>query len=112
MRRLYCAVAIPKFIYVADVWFTPIQRHEGKKKETGLVGAARKLTSVQRIATIAITGAMRTTATDILEAHANVMPIELLMLNTCYRAAARKVTLPPSHPLHKPVKRCAHRMVR
>jgi hypothetical protein len=85
MRKLYCTVAIPKFTYVAaDVWFTIIPRQEGKKKTTGWVGAACKLTSVQRIATIAIMGAIRMTGTDILEAHANVMPIELLILNISY----------------------------
>jgi hypothetical protein len=101
MRQLYTAVAIPKFTYAADVWFTPIQRQAGRRRASGLVGVVRKLTSVQRMATIAITGAMKTTATDVMEAHANILPIELLMLYVCYRAAARMVTLPASHPLAK-----------
>jgi hypothetical protein len=101
MRQLYAAVAIPKFTYAADVWFTPIQRQAGRRRASGLVGVVRKLTSVQRMATIAITGAMKTTATDVMEAHANILPIELLMLYVCYRAAARMVTLPASHPLAK-----------
>jgi ribonuclease HI len=112
MRQLYCAVAIPKFSYAADVWYTPIHRPEGKKKARGSVSVVRKLTSLQRIATIAITGAMRTTATDTLEVHANIMPVELLLLNVCYRAALRMASLPESHPLHKPVRSCARRLVK
>ena len=64
------------------------------------------------MATIAITGAMRTTATDISEVHANVLPIELLMLYICYRAAIHMVTLPASHLLAKPLKTCANKLVR
>jgi hypothetical protein len=112
MRQLYTAVAIPKFTYAADIWFTPVRRLAGRKKATGSVGVVRKLTSVQRIATIAITGAMKTTATDVLEAHANILPIELLLLHVCYRAAIRLVALPASHPLHKPIKTCTNRLIR
>ena len=111
MRQLYSTVAILKFTYAADIWFTPVQRHVGKKKATGSVGVVRKLTSVQRIATIAITGAMKTTVTDILEAHANIILIELLLLHACYRAAIHLITLPASHPLHKPIKACINRPI-
>ena len=30
MHQLYSTVAIPKFTYAADIWFTPVQRHVGK----------------------------------------------------------------------------------
>jgi ribonuclease HI len=112
MRQLYCAVAIPKFTYAADIWFTPVHRAEGGKRATGSVGVVRKLTSVQRLATIAITGAMRTTASDTLEAHANVQPIELLLAGVCFRAASRMMTLPKQHPLYRPVRVCARRLVK
>ena len=39
------------------------------------------------------------TATDVLDLHANVLPIELLLHRICHRAAIRLVTLPASHPL-------------
>ena len=86
MRQLYCTVAIPKFTYAVDVWYTPVQKKEGRKKAKGSVGLVHKLTSVQWLATSAITSAMHTTASDILEAHANVLPIELLLLGICHRA--------------------------
>jgi ribonuclease HI len=68
--------------------------------------------SVQRITNIAITGAMRTTVTDVLEVHAKIMPIELLMQEVCHRAALRLITLPKAHPLHRPVHTCTQRMVK
>jgi len=70
------------------------------------------VTSIQRIATLAITGGMRTTATDVLEAHANILPIELLMQEVCYRATIRLASLPRSHPLHKPLRACAKKMIK
>ena len=84
MQQLYSVVVIQKFTLAADIWFTPVQRHVGRKKATGSVGVVCKLTSVQRIVTIAITGIMKTTVTNILEAHANILPIEHLLLYICY----------------------------
>ena len=92
MRQLYHAVAIPQFTYAADVWYTPITRAAWGTRASGLVGATKCLESVQRIAVTAITGALRTTATDVMEAHANIPLIELLMLlmhRVCHRAAVR-----------------------
>ena len=64
MRCIYCAVAVPRFTYVADVWFTPLQKAEGRKRTMGSVSTVCQLTSIQHIATTAITGTMRTVATD------------------------------------------------
>ena len=66
-------------------------------------------TLVQRIVVTAITGALCTMATDIMEAHANVLLIELLMHRVCYRAAIRLATVLDSHPLCKPMLTCARR---
>ena len=93
------------------MWYTPVQK-EGRKKAKGSVGLVCKLTSVQRLATIAITSAMRTTASDILEAHANVLPIELLLLGICHRAFSRMLALLKSHLLHRPLHSCTHRLVK
>jgi hypothetical protein len=46
---------------------------------------------------------MKTTATDILDAHANLLPIPLLLQKICHRAALRIATLPQRHPLFKHV---------
>ena len=56
-------------------------------KSKGSVGAARKLSRVQRMAATYVTGALRTTATDVLEAHADLLPMELLIDKHCYREA-------------------------
>ena len=56
-----------------------------------------------------ITGVLCTMVTDIMEAHANILPIELLMHRVCYRATIRLTMVPDSHPLHKPMLTCACR---
>ena len=103
MRQLYVSVAIPKISYAADVWYTlPHKTSESSKKRTGSVKFTQKLQSAQRRAVIAMLGAMRTTAGDVLNAHAYLPPPHLLFLKTLIRSATRLVSLPHSHPLHKP----------
>ena len=63
MRQLYCTVAIPKFTYAADVWYTPVMRGPQQAKATGSVGATKRLASIQRIAITTISGMLCTTAT-------------------------------------------------
>ena len=86
MHQLYQAVAIPSFTYVADVWFTLICKEPDAGKSSGSVGVACKLSSVQRMATTAITGVLRTSASDVLEVHANLLPVKLLLHRACHRA--------------------------
>ena len=107
MRQLYQAVAIPSFTYVADVWFMPICRDTGDKRFRGSIGTVHKLTMVQRMATTAVMGALRTSTSNIMEVHANLMLIELLLNKVCHRAVLRLAALPESHPLHKPVQQSA-----
>jgi ribonuclease HI len=64
----------------------------------------RKLISVQRAGTLAVTGGLRTSPTDTLDALANLISFEHIIKNWCYRAALRLATLPDKHPLRKPVK--------
>jgi ribonuclease HI len=116
MRRLYLTVAVPKFTYGADIWFRPIYNDNSVKLQRGSIGVAGKLAKIQRIAAICITGAMKTTATDILDAHANLLPIPLLLQKVCHRAALRIATLPQRHPLFTHVQHivrfcniCTHR---
>src|SRR6266481_4452938 len=79
MRQLYNSVAVPKMTYAADVWYTPVSKQLGRQRLSGLVGVTSKLVSLQRMATTAITGILRSTATDILDLHAGVLPVELLL---------------------------------
>ena len=71
-----------------------------------------KLTMVQCMATVAVTGALHTSTSDIMEAHANLMPIELLFNKVCHQAALRLAALPESHPLYKLVCQSTRRFIR
>lgn len=100
MHQLYMAVAIPKMLYTADLWFTPTYRNSMDQLQHRSIKIARKLSRVQCIAAITITGAMRTTVTDVLEVHANLLPISLLLQNICHRAIVHIATHPNFHPLY------------
>lgn len=99
MRRFFQSVAIPKMFYAADVWCIP-----GVKGTSKFIN---KLATIQRQAALAITGALRTTATDITNAHASLPPLSLAVHDICQRATLRMATLPEEHPLNKPLKRAA-----
>jgi ribonuclease HI len=101
MRQLYLAVALPKITYGLDVWYLPPAKRAGAIKNSGSVGTLKSLQKLQRIATLAINGALRSTPTDLLDAHAGVLPMELALSKTCHRAIIRLLTLPPTHPLHR-----------
>ena len=108
-RRLYISVAIPKVLYGADIWYPPVSGPKAGPKRQGSVKMIKGLTTIQRAAAIAITGGLRTSPTDALDAHANLLPTDLMIDKWCHRAALRLASLPPEHPLHTPVKKCASR---
>ena len=53
-----------------------------------------------------ITGAFRSTATVVLDYHADLLPTELRLNQVVHRAAVRLASLPVHHPLHASVRRC------
>lgn len=107
-RRLYTSIAVPRFTYAADVWFTPVTTNATPEgRSTGSVGFAKRLTKIQSTAARAILGALRSSPVDSLDAHASLLPIHLLMNEACQRAAIRLASAPPEHPLSKAVLRCA-----
>lgn len=61
---------------------------------------------------ISIVGAMMTTAGDIAEAHADLLPMQAQVNNICYRATLRIATLPKEHPIFPNFKRANSRMVK
>ncbi|KIK91874.1 hypothetical protein PAXRUDRAFT_116097, partial [Paxillus rubicundulus Ve08.2h10] len=73
MRQLYLAVAIPKMLYAADIWFKPIYIDDSNAKSKGSISVAKKLERVQHIAAIRITRAMRSMATDVIKIYANLL---------------------------------------
>ena len=104
MRQLYLAVALPKITYGIDIWYTPPTKPLGRTKNTGSVGALHNLQKMQRIAALAITGTLRTTPNDFIDAHAGIFPIELALLKACHNALIRLMTLPDHHPLNQIIK--------
>jgi hypothetical protein len=93
MRQMYIAVAVAKMAYAADVWYTPVTTpQQGKRK--GSVGITQKIASVQRMAGLAIAGALCSTATDSIDIQVNLLPADLMMKKICHRAAVRLLTLP------------------
>lgn len=106
MRRYYLTVAVPKMLYAADIFLT---QETGESK--GTIGKIKKLARIQREAAILITGAMRTTATDILDIHADLLPFPLIVEKHMQRAGTRLATIPDTHALHGSIKRAARRYV-
>ena len=84
MKKLYVTVATTKMLYAADVWFRPLYWGNDDTPQRGSIIVAQKLTSVQQTALLTMTGAMRTTATDTLEAHTNILPIAQHIQNLCH----------------------------
>jgi ribonuclease HI len=109
MRQLYLAVALPKITYGIDIWYTPPSKPVGYTRNTGSVGILRNLQKIQRIATLAITGTLRSTPTDYLDTHANVYPMELALRRTCYNATVRSLTLPNTNPIHQVIQKAKRR---
>lgn len=111
MRKLYYSTIVPKALYGADVWLTPLHSESttsaGRKRRKGSAGAVRLLAQAQRIAALAISGALRTAPTDTLEAHLNMLPMSQLVSKHCHRAAVRLCTLPKTHPVATIVRRCS-----
>ena len=105
MRQLYLSVALPKIVYGVDVWYAPPSKPAGCTRNTGSAGVLRNLQKVQRMATLAITGTLRTTPNDFIDVHANVFPMELALLKACHNALVRSLTLPDTNPIHQIVQK-------
>ncbi|KAK7006698.1 hypothetical protein R3P38DRAFT_3214056 [Favolaschia claudopus] len=80
--------------YGLPVWYKPVVEREGTRR-AGTVWVAKALGKVQRQACKLITGALRTTATDVLDLHANLLPVHTRLNRSAYNAAARAPCLPP-----------------
>jgi ribonuclease HI len=111
-KQLYNTVAIPRFTYGADVWYTYLHKPEGANKTKGSVAITNKFRSIQRKVAKAITGGLSSTAGDILDVHAYILPIDLLFCKLLFRASLWLCTLPQSHPLHPLVRSVTHRNVK
>jgi len=98
-RWLYISVAIPRILYVIDVWCVP--PYTNGKCQRGTVKVIRKIMTIQRAGALAITGSLCTSATDALNAVAYLLPALLLADKACHRVALHLTMLPKEHPLHR-----------
>ena len=99
-KQLYNTVAVPRFSYGAEVWYTYLHKPELASRAKGSVAITNKLRSVQRKVTKSITGGLSTTAGDIMDVHAYILPVDLLFCKILFRAMLRLCSLPADHPLH------------
>ena len=102
-KRLYTSVALPRILYAVDLWCTPSNREHEGPRTVGSARATKQIGSIQRAGALAITGGLRTSPTDSLNASAYLLPSPLLIRKWCHRATVRMATLPKEHPLHRPV---------
>ena len=105
-RQLYISVAIPRALYALDLWCNgaPLNGEHPGPRSQGASATTKKIATIQRAGAIAITGGLRTSPTDSLNACASLLPVPLLINKLCHRAFVRLTTLPKQHPLHKMLK--------
>jgi len=58
------------------------------------------MATAQRLASTVITGALNTTETNTLDAHANLLPVNLLLNKLCHRVAIWLASITESHLLN------------
>ena len=73
MRQLYTATVTAITDYAASTWY--------RLQIKGMMKAKKDLDAIQRLGAQAIIGAFRTVSLSILEAEADLMPIELRLRN-------------------------------
>jgi hypothetical protein len=105
MCHLYISVAIPKITYGLEAWYMPPFLPEGKRVRRGNVKALTELSKLQQIATLSISGALHSTATDLLDGHTNILPMEQTLKKVCYRSILWLSALPNTNPAAKLLRR-------
>ncbi|KAG1886669.1 hypothetical protein F4604DRAFT_1521183, partial [Suillus subluteus] len=78
MKRLFEGVVLPKMLYTADVWCSGLLPRGRSRRVNGrgTRGFASQMARVQRMASLLITGGMHSTASDVLDAHADLLPFQ------------------------------------
>ena len=99
-------------LYGADIFLGPALRNTSVKNKKGSRAMINKLATIQRKVAIMIVGRMRTSPTDALDVHANLLPFQLTVDKVRFKVAIRLATLLNTHPLHNPVKQAAQRFVK
>ena len=66
----------------------------------GSIAVTNKLVSVQRCVAKLIIGSLSSTAGNVMDVHANLLPVDILFHKILFRAATHIASLPATHPLH------------
>jgi len=103
-RKLYISIALPRILYAADIWCLAERGARTRTSKIGPTKALDSITTIQRAGVLAITGGLRTSATDALNVHAHLVPAALTVRKWCHCALTRLTTLPKEHPLYKIIK--------
>src|SRR6266851_2058934 len=103
-RLLYTCIALPRILYVADIWCVVVCRERTEKSTMGLAKTTSQMVSIQRVGALAITGGLRTSPTDALNVHAHLLLVSMLVNKWCHGALMRMAALPEEHPLYKIMK--------
>jgi hypothetical protein len=90
-------------LYAIDVWYTPSSIEHVDTRAIGTAKVTEQVEMVQRVGALAITGSLRTSPMDALNASAYLLPASLTINRWCHRAYTCMAMLPPEHPLYKPV---------
>ena len=109
LRTLYYSTVVPSMLYAAEVFIKPAADSSIGR---GSIGIVNTLQRVQCQMALRITGAMRSTPTDVLFTHAGMWSMKHLVNKICARAATHLATCPDLHPIAPLVKQAAHRIAR
>ena len=111
-RHMYTSVALPRILYAADIWAPPSYQRKRESKPVANKRFTARLESIQRAGAIAIVGGLKTSPTDTLCTHADILPAHLELDKVSHKAAARMATLPHTHPITKLYRRASKRRVK
>jgi hypothetical protein len=101
-RRLYISITIPRILYGTDIWCHPAQGERRDPRTWRSAKAAKVLANTQCAGTLAITGSLRTSPMDMLNAISFLLPAELTIVKIHCRAFT--CMLPKDYPLYLTVK--------
>ena len=104
VRQLYLTIAIPRLLYGADIFLSPRRRHNFTSPSptpTYNIMVMHQLATIQRRASIIITGAMRTTASSVLNILSDLLPIHLAVDKWHHNTTLGLATIPKGHLLYK-----------
>ncbi|KAJ6586357.1 hypothetical protein DFH09DRAFT_910859, partial [Mycena vulgaris] len=111
--RLYLAICVPRMFYGAEVFLAPIHQRQrgGNQRHNGRV-IVKKMRTIQLRAARMIVSGMASSLGDMLDAHADLTPMHLVIDKHLQKAALRYATLPKTHPLYEAVRNAGKQHVK